>query len=204
MVACRWMHSSCLVSATIIAIGAMISFRKPSAQLITAFLMSQSKLDFSYAAVGATTNPPSGYDVDHTRIKLGEGREIFLHGKAALRRSAHFRLGWLEARSDEPSFRVGGRSRFMPKQWDCGGPMRAGSSTSSIKRALSNNTESRTDTTRPYGERRRTFPDRMESGRQLRLVYILAFSRPHGFLAKVANRNLRFRRGSEETRARRW
>ncbi len=41
---------------------------------------------FTYAAVGATASlPPAGYVVDHTRIKLGEGEEVFTRAKAALR-----------------------------------------------------------------------------------------------------------------------
>jgi uncharacterized protein (UPF0548 family) len=41
--------------------------------------------------------PPAGYDVDHVRIKLGEGQEVFTRAKAALLRWDHFRLGWVEA-----------------------------------------------------------------------------------------------------------
>ena len=53
----------------------MLSLRKPSADTIRDFLAAQAKLDFTYAAVGATAAvPPAGYVVDHTRIKLGEGR----------------------------------------------------------------------------------------------------------------------------------
>ena len=51
------------------------------------FLESQSKLGFTYAAVGATASqPPAGYTVDHTRVKLGEGEEAFTRAKGALRR----------------------------------------------------------------------------------------------------------------------
>ena len=53
----------------------MISLRRPSTDTIRAFLASQAKLDFTYTAVGATgAEPPAGYVVDHTRIKLGRGR----------------------------------------------------------------------------------------------------------------------------------
>ena len=75
----------------------MLSLRKPSAERLRDFLTAQSKLDFSYSAVGATAAvPPAGYVVDRTRIKLGEGAGAFAAAKAALERWEHFRLGWVE------------------------------------------------------------------------------------------------------------
>ena len=75
----------------------MLSLRKPSAERLREFLAGQSKLDFTYPAVGATTAvPPAGYVVDRTRIKLGEGAWTFAAAQAALRRWEHFRLGWVE------------------------------------------------------------------------------------------------------------
>lgn len=76
----------------------MISLRRPDGETIRAFLASQSGLGLTYEAVGATAAvPPKGYTVDHTRIKLGEGQEVFLRAKAALERWEQFRLGWVEA-----------------------------------------------------------------------------------------------------------
>jgi uncharacterized protein (UPF0548 family) len=76
----------------------MISFRKPRAPAIQAFLSAQAKLGFSYPAVGATAGkPPTGYDVDRARVRLGEGDEVFRAAKEALCRWEHFRLGWCEA-----------------------------------------------------------------------------------------------------------
>ena len=76
----------------------MLSLRKPSANRLRDFLAMQSKLDLTYAAVGATAViPPAGYVVDRTRVKLGEGARAFAAAKAALRRWEHFRLGWVEA-----------------------------------------------------------------------------------------------------------
>jgi uncharacterized protein (UPF0548 family) len=76
----------------------MVSIRRPSPETLRTFLASQSKFGFTYSAVGATaTVPPAGYDVDHTRIKLGEGEAVFARAKAALLRWDHFRLGWVEA-----------------------------------------------------------------------------------------------------------
>ena len=78
---------------------------------------SQSKLGFTYTAVGATASqPPAGYAVDHTRIKLGEGEEVFTKAKAALGRWEQFHLGWVEAWSPETPIQTGrGRGGHCPK-----------------------------------------------------------------------------------------
>ena len=45
--------------------------------------------------VGATHGtPPEGYNIDHNRILLGEGREAFMRASEALSRWRHFELGW--------------------------------------------------------------------------------------------------------------
>jgi len=78
----------------------MFLFRKPAPTAIREFLESQSKRDFTYSAVGTTaTQPPSGYVVDHTRVRLGAGRSTFEAAKVALRRWEHFQLGWVEPSS---------------------------------------------------------------------------------------------------------
>jgi uncharacterized protein (UPF0548 family) len=52
----------------------MLFLRRPTVEMIQAFLAAQARLNLTYAAVGATTTTtPAGYVVDHTRIKLGEG-----------------------------------------------------------------------------------------------------------------------------------
>jgi len=75
----------------------MLLIRKPSVSAIRRFLESQSKLEFNYKPVGCTRHePPPGYDVDHTRIRLGEGEKTFLKAKAALERWQQFQLAWTE------------------------------------------------------------------------------------------------------------
>ena len=86
----------------------MLSLRKPSAERLREFLAAQSKLDLTYAAVGATAAvPPAGYVVDRTRIKLGEGARTFAAAKAALERWDHFRLGWVETWPPETPIQAG-------------------------------------------------------------------------------------------------
>jgi uncharacterized protein (UPF0548 family) len=165
----------------------MISLHKPSAKAIEAFLISQSRFGFTYAAVGATaTVPPSNYYADHNRIKLGDGEQVFLAAKHQLQIWNQFRLGWLEARPLESSIRVGGMvgivGRSMGLWWtnacrivyliDDRGPLtRSGFA---------------------YG----TMPAHAGSGEERFLVEwdrrddgvwydILAFSRPHGLLARA-------------------
>ena len=65
----------------------MLSLRKPSTESLRRFLTAQAKLELSYSAVGATASQlPSGFVVDRTRIKLGEGEPVFQAAKAALQR----------------------------------------------------------------------------------------------------------------------
>ena len=87
----------------------MISLRMPSARAVEKFLSTQSKLDFTYSAIGATAaTPPAGYNVDHSRIKLGEGESVFFAAKTALQHWRQLGLTWVEAQSFEPSIQVGG------------------------------------------------------------------------------------------------
>jgi uncharacterized protein (UPF0548 family) len=86
----------------------MLFLRRPTAEAIRAFLASQARLGLTYSAVGATTtNPPAGYAVDHTRIRLGAGEKVFAAAKAALEGWQQFRLGWLEASPEDTPIKEG-------------------------------------------------------------------------------------------------
>ena len=75
----------------------MFLFTRPDKPTIQSFIESQSSLDVTYSGIGSTQGtPPSGYVVDHTRAKLGEGKAAFQTAQAALRNWAHFQLGWVE------------------------------------------------------------------------------------------------------------
>jgi uncharacterized protein (UPF0548 family) len=165
----------------------MLAWRRPSTEALREFLASQSQLGFTYSAVGATaTVPPTGYDVDHNRIKLGEGEEIFTRAGTALRRWEHFRLGWVEAWSPESPIQTGAPvavvARTFGLWWlnaarvvyvvDEPGPIRRSGFA--------------------YG----TLPDHAESGEERFLIEwdqasgevwydILAFSRPHLLLTRL-------------------
>lgn len=86
----------------------MVSLRRPSTETIREFLAWQSKLGFTYTAVGATGGEtPAGYVVDRTRISLGRGEEVFTSAKAVLERWGQFDLGWVEASSPATPIRTG-------------------------------------------------------------------------------------------------
>jgi uncharacterized protein (UPF0548 family) len=86
----------------------MLSLRRPSTSTIQSFLARQSKLDFTYSAIGSTaTVPPAGYSVDHTRVTLGTGETVFYLAKAALERWEHFHLGWVQAWPPDTPIRPG-------------------------------------------------------------------------------------------------
>jgi uncharacterized protein (UPF0548 family) len=85
----------------------VLFLRKPTTETIQGFLAAQGKHELTYTAVGATAQtPPSGYVVDHTRIKLGEGETVFRSAVAALQRWDHFRLGWVEAWSPDSQIKT--------------------------------------------------------------------------------------------------
>ena len=79
--------------------------RQPSDETIRQFISSQHNLPFSYREVGATHSevvPPSttvlltsDYNVDHNRIRLGDGEDVYLRAVAALKSWKQFDLGWV-------------------------------------------------------------------------------------------------------------
>ena len=71
--------------------------RQPSDETIRKFILSQHDLPFTYREVGATRSEaaPPGYNVDHNRIKLGDGEDVYLRAVAALRSWKQFDLGWV-------------------------------------------------------------------------------------------------------------
>ncbi len=85
-----------------------MSLRKPTPEILRRFLATQTELPFTYEAVGATAEtPPFGYNVDRTRIKLGEGEALFQSAIGALRRWEQFRLGWVDAWSPDTPIQKG-------------------------------------------------------------------------------------------------
>jgi len=168
----------------------MMLLRRPSTEMIREFIASQSKFSFTYTAVGATaTVPPAGYDVDHTRIKLGEGQEVFTTAKVALMRWEQFRLGWMEAWSTKTTIKMGDDvavvARNLGLWW-----------LNACRIVYVVEEEER------YGFASGTLPDHAGEGEERFLVEwdrasgevwydILAFSRPHGLLSRLGHPYMR-------------
>jgi uncharacterized protein (UPF0548 family) len=65
--------------------------------VIERFLSEQRGKPFSYTEVGATsTRLPAGYTVDHNRVCLGQGNEVFKQACESLRHWQMFKVGWIE------------------------------------------------------------------------------------------------------------
>jgi len=74
----------------------MFTLTEPSEHDVAEFISSQANLPFTYAEVGATqTDAPAGYKVDHNRVQLGSGVEVYERAVAALRQWRQFDLGWV-------------------------------------------------------------------------------------------------------------
>jgi len=75
----------------------MFMLTEPSTQVVREFIATQHDSPFSYAAVGATNAvPPPEYTLDHNRVQLGLGHEVYEHAVQALRHWRHFDLGWVK------------------------------------------------------------------------------------------------------------
>src|ERR1044072_8063398 len=74
----------------------MFRISEPSERDVVKFISSERNLPFTYSEVGATnTTPPAGYNVDHNRIRLGEGEATYRRAVEALKSWRHFDLGWV-------------------------------------------------------------------------------------------------------------
>jgi uncharacterized protein (UPF0548 family) len=75
----------------------MLCLSKPDGDCIRQFVSAQESRPFSYAHVGATRErAPDGYNVDHNRIQLGEGADVFERAKSAIRQGKMFDMPWVE------------------------------------------------------------------------------------------------------------
>jgi uncharacterized protein (UPF0548 family) len=167
----------------------LFSLRKPSTAVLRRFLAAQGTLAFSYAAVGATAEtPPAGYNLDHTRVKLGVGEPVFHAAIAAMRRWEQFRLGWVDAWSPDTPIQPGAVVAVMG--WALG-----------VWRLNACRIVYVVDETGPitrFGFAYGTLPGHVESGEERFLIEwnrgddsvwfdIVAFSRPNHFLTRVGS-----------------
>ena len=166
----------------------MKSLRRPSDATLKNFLAAQAKLAFTYTAVGATAiTPPSGFVVDHTRTRLGEGEAVYARAREALGRWQQFRLGWVQAWPPETPIRTGEVVAIVARQvglwWlNACRIVYVVDEPGSVSR---------------YGFANGTLPDHAGAGEERFLVEwdrasgavwydVLAFSRPHQPLTRLA------------------
>jgi len=162
----------------------MLCLRKPSPEKLNTFLTSQSALDLTYPLVGAMAmEPPAGYVVDRTRIKLGDGARTFTLAKSVLQGWKHFQLGWVET-------------------WPAEVPIKAGEIVAVMARLFglwwlnACRVVYVVEEERRFGFAYGTLPEHAESGEERFTVewqrddnsvwyHILAFSRPNQFLTRL-------------------
>lgn len=96
----------------------MFLLLKPDARRIERFLAAQRNRTFSYREVGhSRRGAPPGYMVDHSRVRLGEGRAAFARAVEAVRSWRMFDQGWVSlhpaAAPIEPGTTVAVRCRHF-------------------------------------------------------------------------------------------
>lgn len=85
-------------------------FGFPRESVINAFLAAQAAQDFRYAEVGISRDDavePKGYNLDHNRVRLGQGADCFNRACAALRRWAMFPAPWTRISPADAALREG-------------------------------------------------------------------------------------------------
>ncbi len=84
------------------------TLRRPEDRTIRQFLADRSADEFSYPEVGlSATGVPQGYNVDHNRILLGHGPEVFAKARLAIEAWKMFDIGWVELIHAPEAIRVG-------------------------------------------------------------------------------------------------
>lgn len=75
----------------------MFFLRKPRYESVRDVLHFQRKEPHTYAPVGMTKgDAPPGFNVDHNRIRLGHGPDVFERARKSIRSWEMFRIGWLD------------------------------------------------------------------------------------------------------------
>ena len=163
----------------------MFKISAPTERDVEKFIADQRNLPFTYSEVGATnTTPPAGYNVDHNRIRLGEGEATYQRAVEALKNWRHFDLGWV---------------MIVPR----GVAVEAGATVAVKARAFGTWSLNACrvvyviDEPRRFGFAYGTLPDHVERGEERFLIEwldndfvwydILAFSRPQHPLVKLSS-----------------
>jgi len=164
----------------------MFRISEPSERDVDQFISSQRNLPFTYAEVGATnTTPPlSGYKVDHNRIRLGDGEDVYQRAVEGLKNWRQFELGWVGIVPPRVVVEVGATVAVKARAF--------GTWSLNATRVVYV-----IDEPRRFGFAYGTLPDHVECGEERFLIEwlpddsvwydILAFSRPHHALVKFSS-----------------
>jgi uncharacterized protein (UPF0548 family) len=165
----------------------MLLLRMPRDSEIWDFLGKQRNLPFSYTTAGMTRAPaPGGFNVDHNRVRLGEGADTFARAKQALQEWGMFDLGWVKLFWPDSPIEVGTVVAVVVRHlgfW----------SLNACRIVYVINEDG---PVRKYGFAYGTLPGHMESGEELFSIQwrrdddsvfcdILAFSKPRHILARI-------------------
>ena len=75
----------------------MFLLTKPDQKTVEQFLANCEHDSFSYPEIGATRETgPSGYNIDHNRIRIGTGQDAFNRAKMAIRTWKMFEFNWVK------------------------------------------------------------------------------------------------------------
>lgn len=165
----------------------MFLLRRPTEEQIRQFLFAEQHKPFSYPNPVPGGQPtPRGYTVDHNRIRLGAGREVFERGVEALKHWKMFNFAWLNLCWAEAPIETGttvGVLARLPGFWSL--------NACRIVFVIDEEGE-----VRRYGFAYGTLPAHVERGEESFVIEwhskddsvwydILAYSRPNHLLAKM-------------------
>jgi len=86
----------------------MFLTRKPTDTEIRSFISAQQQSNFSYGPLEITRGEaPSGYNVDHNRILLGSGAQVFSAAEAAIEQWKMFDFDWVRLCFDSTPIEAG-------------------------------------------------------------------------------------------------
>jgi uncharacterized protein (UPF0548 family) len=86
----------------------LFSLTAPSDDEIRRFIAKQKDSGFSYPEVGASaTAAPTGYNVDHNRVRLGRGEGTWERAVRAIRAWQMFSMPWIGLHSPNAPIQVG-------------------------------------------------------------------------------------------------
>jgi uncharacterized protein (UPF0548 family) len=97
----------------------MFFIRRPTAQFLQRFQRIAEEDSFSYKELRATLKDPlpAGYNIDHNRVRLGHGEDVFERARKALSEWKMFDLGWIELIHPDAPVAPGQTVLILARAW---------------------------------------------------------------------------------------